>query len=453
MRPTTGNIWVDRFPELTDSQIRTRIAQHGPVLTDLGQLQPSEGAIKLRYGLESVFVATSSIVSILTDMLDMCRAHSASMYATPKQYLERAYAKTLPIMPYRARCLTGPAGVGKSSLLEAFIRLVPPPSTICVDENHEGIQMRSYLLLSVQSRVGRKNLLAGLIESITSNPAPCTDMNRMAEALCRQIYLTGIPILMADEFQFASGSTRANTLVTQLLHQLAELGAPFVYGANYSLVHRLMSRPQEDRQRLLSNPIILLPDTAQSIDWVNTVAGYLAVAPEVFDLDANRHAVALHRYSGGVKRLLVRLLYLAYAQAPGGRMRKVRLEDVEKAYKSTAYAADRVDLEIVMRQAIERKQLRSDLWCPFELPPEKNVATAQPAIDSHRDRIAEQMIRGALTPSAWQNMGSPPDKRAAASSKKTSTVVPIKQTRASASTLLQGSALVRAAIMNPDKKP
>ena len=38
------------------------------------------------------------------------------------------------------------------------------------------------------------------------------------------------------------------------------LNAPLVYSANYSLCHRLLKRPQEERDRLLSDIIVVMPE-------------------------------------------------------------------------------------------------------------------------------------------------------------------------------------------------
>jgi energy-coupling factor transporter ATP-binding protein EcfA2 len=453
MTKASNSPWLARFPELTNTQIRTAITRYGPELTDLGRIHPNDASSKLQNGLEQVFVATNSIVSMLADMHSTCRVHCEAMYPTPGRFLERVYSKAPENPSYRARCLTGPAGVGKSRLLEALSNLLPTPSTISIDEHHDAFQMLSHLLISVRAKASPKAILASLVELVTSKPVSTTDMRRLHELLRRQIYLTGVPMLLADEFQFATGSANANTLITQILYLLAELGVPLVYCANYSLIHRLKRRPQEDRQRLLSNPMILLPDPAESNDWSATVAGYLAVAPEIFDLDAKEHAAELHRYSGGLKRLLVRLLCLAYYLAPGGQKRKVKIADVARAYKSTAFAVDRTDLEITLQQAIINKQITADLWCPFDLPSATNIVIAQPAIDAQRDRIAEQMVKGVLTPEAFQKMTGTPKRKAPALTKKTSSVVPIERARNGASSLLRGAALVRESVVGSKKQP
>ncbi|MBN8779571.1 MULTISPECIES: hypothetical protein [unclassified Thiobacillus] len=99
---------------------------------------------------------------------------------------------------------------------------------------------------------------------------------------------------------------------TQILLSMSYLGLPMVNIANFSLVHKLMQRPQEDRQRLLAKPCVLVPDSPESQDWIQTLATYRAVASDVLVYDPVNDAKYIFLLSAGIKRLVVRLLVLGY---------------------------------------------------------------------------------------------------------------------------------------------
>ncbi len=59
-------------------------------------------------------------------------------------------------------------------------------------------------------------------------------------------------------------------MVTDILLTLARIGLPMIYLANYSLLHKLMGRNQEDTQRLLIQPRVMQPDDPAGPDWRHT---------------------------------------------------------------------------------------------------------------------------------------------------------------------------------------
>jgi hypothetical protein len=52
--------------------------------------------------------------------------------------------------------------------------------------------------------------------------------------------------------------------VTDILLTMAAIGPPMIFVSNYSLVHKLLRRNNEDKQRLLSESRIMLSDEPES---------------------------------------------------------------------------------------------------------------------------------------------------------------------------------------------
>lgn len=216
---------------------------------------------------------------------------------------------------------------------------------------------------------------------------------------CRKIaYRDGVPYLIADEFQFVTGSESANARVTQMLLSLGYIGLPFLFVANFSLLRRLLHRPEEERQRLLGDPIVLMPDGWQSEDWQQTLATQRAVAPNVFIFDPVKDAQPLHAFSAERKRAIAKLLLFAFRhQHPHGG--KVDLEAIRRTYHSTAYATYREETEILVTQSIRKRpdEHRKDLWCPLPLPEDAAGMFLSAAKAAREQQVADAELKSALT--------------------------------------------------------
>jgi hypothetical protein len=218
--------------------------------------------------------------------------------------------------------------------------------------------------------------------------------------MCRRRgYRDGVAALLADEFQFATGSSSANARVTQMLLAIGYIGLPAVAVMNFSLLHRLMKRPAEDRHRLLSNPIVLLPEHADSEDWYKTLDAQKAAAPNILVFDTKNDGPTIHRYSAGNLRAEVALLLSAYEI---GRVsnRVVGLREIEAAYHSTQYTAYRRDVEAITQISLGDRKMRKqrpDLWCPLDLPADATARFATQAREARQARADDQATRDSLT--------------------------------------------------------
>jgi len=104
----------------------------------------------------------------------------------------------------------------------------------------------------------------------------------LANGCARWIYRRGCCLIAIDELQFLTQSEQANVLVCQVLLAVTYVGVPMVFISNYSLCHRLLKRPPEAIQRLLTRPLILVPDLPDSDDWRNLLAEYQKAVPNLF---------------------------------------------------------------------------------------------------------------------------------------------------------------------------
>lgn len=387
------NHWAARFEPLLDqSVIKQRAQVTVPPLVNLTSMPIDLACKRLEIALETIFHPTTQCLATLHKLVGIAHAHCVVTYPNVKQFLSGVYAQQSPLPDFFPPiCLTGLGGVGKSKLIEAFRRIQLPDQEIVVDTEHSSFPLIGSWAATIQARSSPKDVLK-VLAGVDDSPADL--INR-----CRKLgYRDGVPFILADEFQFATGTNSANTRVTQMLLSLGYIGIPFLFAANYSLLHRLQKRPEEEQQRLLSNSIVLSPDAWNSADWVDTLKAQCNVAPNYIKLDPDLDAKEFHAYSAGRKRAMAKLILIAFRNeyANGGIVdrRAIRI-----AYESVDYAGYKDQAEILAAQAIQNRQQnnRKDLWCPIRAELTKTQEFLESSINSRQDSVAKAELEATLT--------------------------------------------------------
>lgn len=391
MSSETDNPWVDRFVSLLDrDEIRRRVRVAAQPVVDLRDLPVDVACQRFHAALSQIFVPTERCCKILQRFVEVAIGHCQVFYPSRQAFLAACYARTLPVCSLLPVCLTGPSGAGKSALIDALRRILPADSSIRLSPGDHEFRLVASWNISIQARRG----LAEMLQFFMTDPE--VDSYSI-EAYRRHAFQSGVALLTADEFQFLTQSANANTLITQRLLQLSYLQVPFIYVANYSLCHRLLRRPQEDRQRLLANPIVLDAEAPDSADAHELVCQYKIAGHEYLDIDPDRDTEMLHRYSAGLKRLSLYLLMIAYRLAREDGRHTVTPSDIKKAYHSSAYTANRKDVELMNQQWITGRKARADLWCPFELPASSTQKFADHAKAVRAQATNEAMLKSSMT--------------------------------------------------------
>ncbi len=361
--------WLYWFKRLnTDDAIR--LATYTPVIPIIGlqSLGVEEACRKLNRSWEEIFFPGTQHIQILRKFLDQAIYFSSSVYPTIKDYirLRNQYSQPQLNTPH-IQCLTGLAGVSKSSLMKAFVRM-------CQLDNHGSFIAEGHKLtlqpvrrISIDAHASAQAVLTQL-----SNPMAVSSRGRLnlTDSMAHVsdwLSATATSTLVVDEMQFFTQSSTASTKTSQLLMTTGNLGPSLIFVANYSLVNKLMKRPQEEKDRLLASPIVLYPPQEEDVWWVAVIEEYLAVSPESFRLDALSHAQELHRLTAGLFRALRNLLVQAYREASLLGKSYVTIDEVRLAYRSTAYSIQRKDIEDLVSLSISNlmEKTRPDLTCPF----------------------------------------------------------------------------------------
>lgn len=394
---TLDSPWVDRFHDVTREDLSHQLAYKPETLVGLHVLDVELATKQLNAALEELFIPTSQVVDIAHTLLEKAKASSAQIFSSVQNYMTNIYAIEVSLPEFISpTCLTGPAGVGKTSFLNRLQSLFPPRMEIDVDESHRNFPLISYWHLPINERVSLSDMLRPILSEhygMIQPPKSHSDLKRLCR---RKVCQSGVSMLFVDELQFLTRSQSANAHVTSVLHYLSSLGAPVVYLANYSMCERIKKRPQEDQERFLVDPIILLPELPDSEDWIRTLDAVREVAPDVFDFDPVGDASELYSYTAGLKRLVRLLLVQAYkiARSNGSA---VRMREIRSAYTSTKFSVNRATVEELHKLYLNPSTKRKDLVCPFDLPETEFIQRQAVSKLQTMSSVQKAMLKSNLT--------------------------------------------------------
>jgi hypothetical protein len=387
------NIFSTRFlGPRTEDEIRRLVTVRPDPITGLENERPAMAASRLTNALKGLYLPNQFSLDFIMENIDRAHSFSAESFPTDQHYQINLYnPPTIETFPM---CLTGPAGVGKSQTLSALMKAMPGPTAYNSSHYLEAHTLISHWYASGQDKASSRQLLMGLLDSDAVEDR--TNTSQLLSSCRRRAYRDGVSLVVLDEMQHhttGGGVVR----VTEILLMMAKLGIPMIYAANYSLGHKLLLRNVEDKQRLLSEPRVMLPDPPGSAAWEEYVRECIRVSGQRFAADPDALAHELYRCTYGIKRLAVHLLKAAYLEARAGKRHKIRLEDINQAYLSTSYSTNRKDIEDSFRLDLQksRPRFRPDLRCPFDIPVQSNVILF--ARERRDERVNEQIFLSSLT--------------------------------------------------------
>ena len=394
---SVSNTYAKRFSgPWSDELLRRRIEVKAERLEDLNKMSPDIAAEHLRVALKDVVVPTDGMIAVILQLIDRAKAYCELAYGDERSVLGLVYGSWKPRDDAPAICLTGLAGTGKSAIVDAFCRIFEDSERVEI-AGHASFEIRACWRMRIRDRSGFGVMVKPHFRDHNEVKASLVLDVAISEAAAQ-----GIALILPDEFQFITTSNNANSLMVSLLHRLTQIGPPVVFTCNFSMVNSLWRRPPQDRHRLLSKPIIVLPE-ALGPDWNATVQGCMGVAEEFSELNLPEHARMLHDHTFGIKRCLSTLLVLAYLEMRSTGCLKVGAEHLLTAYRSIAYSTMRCDVENLFLGAINPVLLDKDMKCPLvSVPtdPLPNAVTENPARQAHDGLATQEALRSMITPEA-----------------------------------------------------
>lgn len=368
-------------------------------------LDPEDASKTLETALQAMFLPDKQTRAVLRHMVSIARAHARAHMDTDEKYLAGLYAKD-PWGTSRspAICLTGPAGVGKTKILSALARALPGGGRRFSVERHANIPLVSAWGMTLAKGDGLNELLRAHVEPPSSDTSQGKDWKipDLLKAAQRVSWRGASCLNFIDEFQWISAGANSSARASSVLLKLHSIGSILIFSANYSLCHKLKrGRPGEDRDRLLSRPIVVLPLAKRDSDWTAYLSAVVAVASDVLVFNPVSDGDAIHFYTLGHKRKVVDLVVIAVRIALTRSAKgTVGAGELLAAYRSVEFSMHRDDVEALHRQQLNCKIEREDLVCPFSSTELEgaNVVPANDAIESFERRVEEAHLEDAMTP-------------------------------------------------------
>ena len=391
--------WTQRYRDaLEPGVIRERAEVRGAVKQDLSGMQIEVACNALELGLRAVHLVNAQAEAIVRAEIERALAHAIRVYSEPGAVLRAVYGEMDPVDPYMPTLVTGPAGVGKSRLLLTMRRVLFGNRQISIDASHAEVPLRDYS----ECVIGEQQSVAAVLRPLAS-PEVARGRVRVKQGdmpweCARWQHISGVCSLGVDELQFMAQSENATTLITRTLLALGNIRIPWFFCANYSLCWKLLARPQEALQRLLSRPVVVLPDPPDSDDWSALLAEYQIVLRDAIECELKDHRVELWNLCAGLKRELVKLLVHGYRTARHSGQVKMSWTHVKRAFESLEFSIPRQDINLLIAHAGQGGKLRKDLSCPFSGPEliSRRAAYEQQLRSAREGQVAKASVASAM---------------------------------------------------------
>lgn len=348
--------------------IRKRIVIRPEPVTNLEVLPPLVGAALLAERLKEMYIPNEFSLNFIHEMIGSAYLHNLKTFSSEAGYAARVFDP--PEVEVSPICLNGLAGVGKSQTIAALRRALPPPTELTCDLYQGAVELISLWYASARGKAGGKQLLLDFVQG-SGHDGRGGNVSKLLVECRRLANRDGVSMVVLDETQHINTGLGASK-VTDILLTMAAIGPPMIFVSNYSLVHKLLRRNSEDKQRLLSEPRIMLPEDPGSQDWTDYVAECIRISGGRVKVGKDDFAAELYRSTFGIKRLAVQVLKLAYIEARAAGRCQIQVEDLQKAYRSSSYTSSAREVEDLQLLAIGKvgSGTHLDLRCPFDLPVE-----------------------------------------------------------------------------------
>lgn len=393
----TQNPWVERFVQLLDEEvIKKKVRCRPPALGNLSSLAPLAAEDLIRTSLKKIYEPTQQDCIILRGLLERAIGFCIDRYQDDRSFIEALYDKTkIPKrLDARAICLTGLGGLGKSELVNALGRLLASETYVDIGSGHRPILLDPCWTHNFRRQPSLLKTLRELAYG-TALPRGRIDVSDLIDQARWRAFRDGTALMAADECQFISFGASANTKVTNTLISLLYLDIPFVYVSNYNLIHLLKKRWQHERDRLLCDPVVMLPELRDSDDWRNFIDECQRVAGSWLKIDARKDGGQLHGYTFGIRRMLVDLICVSYRLMRQRKLKAADMSLIKDAYGSAMYSEHRRDVEQLLSHSPTSDSLPDDLRCPFDLQLDYEKQY-QDGIRQQEQDISRKIVEAAL---------------------------------------------------------
>ena len=438
-----GSPWVDRFTGLVVREVIVeRASIRAVTLQDLNSRHVLAASSEIDRAMKGFYMPSDQEIDYLLEIVGTASQYSSATYGSEAQFLRGLHARTLPQCPILPQCLSALAGVGKSALFLAVERVMPAEERIALPLAiaHE-LPMRSYQRIVVDAASTMRELLDPMLPSDLRihqdeghgslqaarkrSRATTGDLHLVASRCC---FSMGVASLMLDETQFASHSAAAGARAVSWVLTFGRLPPPFLFAVNYDLLKKLWDRPDYDKDRILADPRILMPEAPRSVGMSKYLRECQVVLAEVLGFKLEEEPDLIFSLTANVRRKVARLLVLAYEAMRAAKAKTMMPEHLRAAYGSLKYSGMRSDVVGILTQSLQGAPVagKGGLWCPIATeyniltPTANKIASASSAGDFSNFFLTQGLPKsnrrtdkppGNPTPAQDEQPGAPPKGR------------------------------------------
>ncbi|NHZ82703.1 AAA family ATPase [Massilia sp. CCM 8695] len=237
---------------------------------------------RLRIAWSRIYLPHESHLMLMRDMVDRAVRSVETRYPSREQYMKARYSGSPLLAEEQAWCVTGLAGISKSATMTAIYRVFASLEASGGIFRETGIEHKPQLIQHVQigASTNLNEILSALANPLFLAQHKKAQLRRLKDHLREWLYTQSTLLIVVDELQFLTRSATASTLIANTISALSELGPPVFYTSNYSLGHKLMRRPQEDKDRLLARVTLLDPPSSNDTHWAKVISLYTSFSAQ-----------------------------------------------------------------------------------------------------------------------------------------------------------------------------
>jgi hypothetical protein len=419
MKSANQSPWIAQFDGVVSRDVIRQRAEFTPDPVPDLLTQPAHiAAVRLTTALKQIILLTEPELDAVMKIVLRSHAYVVEAYPSMSHYMATLHSKEVQVSFPAPICLTGLAGAGKSNFLTALQRALPEPVEL---ESESAIidgliSLRSHARTNVKTSRNFVEILApwlprepkGIEENSETTheesllkKGPKLSLGATVERATRHGYRVGLHTSLVDEMQFLTQDVTANATPTKFLLMMSYLGVPLVYAANYSLCHKLLKRNQEDRDRLLSDIVVMRPLELTTEGLAPLLRIYSRILGDCVKGSLCDFIPMYAAMTLGIRRKICDLTVAAFKEMRRCDESKLTAKHLKSAYERGLSQPFRDDVQCLLQMNSACKPIagRSDLWCPFGL--EYNHFPLLPSLgeSSFAKTVAEKMIRDSLTAS------------------------------------------------------
>lgn len=390
------NIFLKPFilPE-DDDELADKMRVCPQAIPKLSSYDVGEGGKKIEMALKKIFTPTTQNIKLTRTVCGIGRAYIASRYSDESSFKANCNTKDLrPKDPGYVTALAGLGGTGKSQLIWAIERLLKANKLTISVARLPNYTIDAIWVLTMVTGGTLPSLLEPYVYAAGK-------IDAILEAAAKRAYTNGVGLIPLDESQNVTATQAAHANAAKLVMGTTYIGPPSLIVANFSMINKLEKRPQQERDRLLSNVLVLHPERHGSMAFRNILKDQLVVFGEAVAGDqavnADDHAGDLHNYTYGINRKSAILLNFAWRRSRERGSSILNMDDVRYAYASPKFSSHREEVELLRKQSLENHMARDDLWCNFAPPQASNVIDAAVLKEEKKKRIEKEMTRSTMT--------------------------------------------------------